>query len=89
MGKSKVRLPLLGLTLLAMAKELWNTSLLSSREKTPGSPAEVVHEIVAGPPEDRFFGVLMVRAETKGTTSVKAASTENILKDLDVGGMGD
>jgi len=49
----------------------------------------VVHEIVADPPEDRFFGVLMVRAETKGTTSVKAASTENILKDLDVGGMGD
>lgn len=58
--------------MLAIANELWNTVFNNSSENVPGSPDAEVQVIVAGPPEERFLGVLRVRAETKGTTSVKA-----------------
>lgn len=36
----------------------------SSRVNVPGSPAVVVQVMVADPPEERFFGVLRVKADT-------------------------
>lgn len=50
--------------------------MFSSKEKVPGSPAAFVQVMVAGPPEERFFGVLIVKAETKGRTKVKALWVE-------------
>lgn len=63
--------PLEGDTLLAMANARLNTVLMSSREKVLASPAAFVQVIVAEPPDERFSGVLSVRAEMRGTTSVK------------------
>ena len=64
--------PELGFTLLAMANELWKAVFNNSSENVVGSPELELQVIVADPPEERFSGVLRVRAETKGTTSVKA-----------------
>lgn len=56
---------------MAMAYALLNAVFMSSREKVLGSPASFVQVIVAEPPDERFSGVLSVRAEMKGTTRVK------------------
>lgn len=42
-----------------------------------GSPEALVHEIVAGPPDDHAlsFGVLRVKAETKGRIKARALQT--------------
>jgi hypothetical protein len=79
-GKVRVMVPLEGGTLLAMAYALLNAVFISSREKVLGSPASFVQVIVAEPPEERFSGVLRVRAEMRGTTSVKTTNLNNILK---------
>lgn len=45
---------------------------MSSREKVLESPESVDQVIVAEPPDERFSGVLSVRAEMRGTTNAKA-----------------
>jgi len=81
LGKVRVMVPAEGWTLLAIANELWNTTFRSSMEKVLGSPAADVQLIVAEPPDERFSGVLSVRAEMRGTIRVKAASLKNILRN--------
>lgn len=62
-----------GLTLFAMANELWKMSTLtSSNENVDGSPDAVVQEMVAGPPLVRLVGVLIVNALTKGRRTMRA-----------------
>ena len=56
-----------GLTLFASANALWNEGFTNSKDQVDGSPAEVTHEIVAGPPLVQSVGVVMVSALTKGT----------------------
>jgi len=76
-GKTRVMVPLEGDTLLAIAYAWLNIVLTSSREKVLGSPAAFVQVIVAEPPDERFSGVLSVRAEMRGTTSVKTLANLN------------
>lgn len=65
--------PKLGLTLLEMANELWKMSVLtSSSVHTDGSPADVVQEIVAGPPLVRLVGVVILKALTRGRRTARA-----------------
>jgi hypothetical protein len=52
----------------------------SSMEKVDGSPAALVQLIVTVPPDVGLVGASIVRAETKGATSAKRLSLENILK---------
>jgi hypothetical protein len=61
-GRPRVILPDSGCTLLAMAKELWNTVLTSSKLQVSGSPASFDQVIVAVPPDVRPTGVLIVSA---------------------------
>jgi hypothetical protein len=67
-GKTRVMVPLEGDTLLAIANAWLKIVLTSSSEKVLGSPAAFVQVIVAEPPDERFSGVLSVRAEMRGTS---------------------
>ena len=53
-GGSKLIVPELGFTLLAIANELWNAVLNNSSENMLGATEANVQVIVAGPPEERF-----------------------------------
>jgi len=46
-----------GMTLLAMAKALWKTSLTNSKENVAGSPDSEVQVRVTLPPEVGFSGI--------------------------------
>jgi len=61
-----------------MAKELWNASLRSSREKVFGSPAADVHVMVTDPAEVGFWGIWRVSPATRGVTSASRAILLNI-----------
>lgn len=80
MGRTRSMEPADGLTLFAMANELWNTSAFtSSSEKVGGSPAAVVQVMCAGPPEVRLVGVSIVSAVTKGMRKARVLSLKNIV----------
>lgn len=53
-NRSKLIVPQLGFTLLAIANELWNAVLNNSSENVLGATEANVQVIVAGPPEERF-----------------------------------
>lgn len=77
-GRVRVIDPVLGSTLLAIAKALLNDVLISSMEKVSGSPAFVLHSIVTSPLEVGFFGTLTERAETNGATKARRLSFANM-----------
>lgn len=67
--------PVLGSTLLAIAKALLNDGLSSSMEKVAGSPGAVVQLIVTWPAVVGLVGMLTVRAETNGATKARRLKT--------------
>lgn len=80
MGSVRSMEPRDGLTLFAMANVLWKLSgLLSSNVQVDGSPAVVVHEMCAGPPEVMLLGVSTDRALTNGRRMARVLSLKNIV----------
>jgi len=68
-------------TLLATAKELWNTVFTNSIVKTCGSPATAVQLTVMTLDEAIFVGATIVRAETRGVARAsRAPSLKNMSK---------
>jgi len=86
MGRVRVMLPTVGSTLLAMAKLLWKTVLMSSKDQVEGSVPSVEDQLmVTDPPEVAPEGAVIDKAATKGVRRARRATLLNILEQKEEG----